>query len=142
MFRHGDRTPITTFPLDPVKPSEWPNGYLIFSRKLSFFISIKFSYGQLTPIGIEQQHYLGAFIRKRYQTLLSPNYTASEIIVRSTDVDRTLMSAQANLVGLYPTLNVTTHGVPIQPVPIHTVSVNSDFVCHIFEMKGMTLFFS
>ena len=40
VFRHGDRTPITTFPTDPVKPSDWPNGYFTFSIKYRvFFIS-------------------------------------------------------------------------------------------------------
>ena len=38
IFRHGDRTPLSTYPTDPVKPSEWPNGYFTFSIKyLRFF---------------------------------------------------------------------------------------------------------
>ncbi len=85
----------------------------------------------MTIAGIEQHHRLGGFLRNRYQSLLSPNYTKSEIYVRSTDVDRTLMSAQSNLVGLYPILNFTDGNVPIQPIPIHTVSINLDFVCYI-----------
>jgi len=85
--------------------------------------------GQLTIAGIEQHHRLGKFIRNRYQSLLSPNYTASEIVVRSTDVDRTLMSAQSNLVGLYPVIDPPIDKVPIQPIPIHTVSIDLDFVC-------------
>jgi hypothetical protein len=106
---------------------------ILSSKENIFLISIKSSYGQLTSIGIEQQHRLGAFIRERYQTLLTPSYTASEISVRSTDVDRTLMSAQSNLVGLYPVLIHTNNSVPIQPVPIHTVSINSDFVYFYIE---------
>ncbi|CAF2381501.1 unnamed protein product [Rotaria sp. Silwood2] len=111
IYRHGDRTPVETFPTDPVKPNEWPNGL-----------------GQLTAAGIEQQHRLGGYLRTRYGSLLSPNYTANEIVVRSTDADRTLMSAQSNLVGLYPVLNMTNDKVPIQPIPIHTVSFNLDFL--------------
>lgn len=111
LFRHGDRTPIVTFPTDPSQEKDWPNGF-----------------GQLTARGIEQQHHLGGVIRKRYNDLLSPNYTRSEIVVRSTDVDRTLMSAQSNLVGLYPVSNPPAGAVPIQPIPIHTVSINSDFL--------------
>lgn len=82
----------------------------------------------MTKTGIEQQHRLGKFIRNRYNSILNENYTSSEIVVRSTDIDRTLMSAQSNLVGLYPVLNMTTDQVPIQPIPIHTVSINLDFV--------------
>jgi hypothetical protein len=78
--------------------------------------------------GIEQQHRLGAYLRTRYGTLLSSVYHPSEFVVRSTDIDRTLMSAQSNLVGLYPALNATSDKVPIQPIPIHTVSINLDFV--------------
>ncbi|CAF1230200.1 unnamed protein product [Rotaria magnacalcarata] len=115
IFRHGDRTPVTTFPTDPVKPSDWPNGL-----------------GQLTSTGIEQHHRLGAYLRNRYGSLLSSNYTASEIAIRSTDLDRTLMSAQSNLIGLYP-INATDNKVPIQPIPVHTVSVNLDFLLGVSD---------
>ena len=93
------------------------------------FIFIECSFGQLTTAGIEQQYRLGQFIRERYQSLLNETYDRSEIFVRSTDVDRTLMSAESNLAGLYPILNSMSDDVPIQPIPIHTVAINTDFVC-------------
>ena len=95
---------------------------------------MKFSYGQLTKIGIEQQHRLGKFIRNRYQNLLSETYNRSEIFVRSTDVDRTLMSAESNLAGLYPVVNPLAEDVPIQPIPIHTVAIETDYVCVWFSI--------
>lgn len=82
----------------------------------------------MTHTGIEQQHRLGGYLRTRYGSLLSSNYSADEISVRSTDVDRTLMSAQSNLAGLYPVVNITGSNIPIQPIPIHTVAANLDFV--------------
>lgn len=87
----------------------------------------------MTAIGIEQQHNLGRFIRGHYESLLNTTYVASEIVVRSTDVDRTLMSAQSNLAGLYPALNASDGRVPIQPIPIHTVPTNLDFVRHLLK---------
>lgn len=94
---------------------------------------IECSYGQLTIRGIEEQYHLGQYIRERYRSLLNDTYIRSEIFVRSTDVDRTLMSCQSNLAGLYPVENSTEHGVPIQPIPIHTVPINTDFVCRILR---------
>jgi lysosomal acid phosphatase len=82
----------------------------------------------LTVAGIEQHHHLGRYLRTRYGSLLSSNYSASEIAVRSTDYDRTLMSAQSNLMGLYPLYNISDDTVPVQPIPIHTVPINQDFV--------------
>jgi hypothetical protein len=41
------------------------------------------------------------------------------------------MSAQSNLVGLYPLSNISNDKVPIQPIPIHTVSMKEDYVCDL-----------
>ena len=55
--------------------------------------------------GTQQHFQLGRLIRKRYTVehqLISPNYTRDEVYVRSTDFDRTLMSALSQLSGLFP----------------------------------------
>ena len=87
----------------------------------------------MTAAGIAQQYRLGKYLRTRYGSILSSTYISSEINVRSTDYDRTLMSAQSNLIGLYPLSNISNDTVPIQPIPIHTVSKNLDFVCYLYS---------
>lgn len=53
-----------------------------------------------------QQHYeLGRLIRKRYTEefrLINSSYTRDQVYIRSTDYDRTLMSALSQLSALFP----------------------------------------
>ncbi|XP_060103698.1 lysosomal acid phosphatase-like [Heteronotia binoei] len=106
VYRHGDRSPISTFPTNPHKETTWNQGY-----------------GQLTRIGIKQQHKLGRFFRNKYGKFLSAEYKRKEIYVLSTDVDRTIMSAQSNLAGLYPPTGsqIWNHRIAWQPIPVHTL---------------------
>ncbi|XP_034461010.1 lysosomal acid phosphatase isoform X1 [Hippoglossus hippoglossus] len=106
LFRHGDRSPVKTFPTDPHQESDWPQGF-----------------GQLSQIGMRQHLELGQFLRNRYKGFLNESYNRHEISVRSTDYDRTLMSAEANLAGLYPPSGqqVFNPNLKWQPIPVHTV---------------------
>ena len=84
--RHGARAPTTFYYWDT--PALWPEGP-----------------GGLTPAGMRQHYLLGQELRRRYvyqQDLLLPNYFQPHIYVFSDDVDRTIMSAQSQLQGLYP----------------------------------------
>ncbi|XP_065845111.1 lysosomal acid phosphatase-like, partial [Oscarella lobularis] len=95
VFRHGDRSPVGTFPNDSHQVGDWPQGW-----------------GQLTQ---ERRHF---FSTRRTDE-------RNEIHVRSTDVDRTLMSAECQMAALYkPTgRQVFLENLDWQPVPIHTVPV-------------------
>lgn len=124
LCRHGDRSPLAQFPADTLPVSKWPEGV-----------------GQLTAIGMRAHYNLGRRLRKRYVDtgFLSLSYKQDEIYVRSTDVDRTLMSATSQLSGLYPPGSPTNYDVRVQfgkdplhdkegglphafqPIPIHTV---------------------
>lgn len=107
LFRHGDRTPIKLYPNDPYKnDSYWPIGY-----------------GQLTNLGKEREYELGRWLRARYDHLLGDKYNKDEIFVESTDVDRTLMSAESSLAGLYPPVGDQRWNPDInwQPIPVHTL---------------------
>lgn len=107
LYRHGARSPSRTYPKDPYQMEWWPQGA-----------------DQLTQEGMREQMALGDYLRQRYVlslNLLSPNYTRKEIYVRSTNIDRALQSAGANLAGLYPPNESQTFSpsLPWQPIPIH-----------------------
>lgn len=79
----------------------------------------------------KQQHYeLGQWLRNQYNSLINETYSKNEIYVRSTDVDRALMSAQSNLAGLFPPKgkDVWKEDLAWQPIPVHTVQEKHDKV--------------
>lgn len=101
--RHGQRMPSIDLPSFPsTDPAEL---------------------GQLTPKGIEQLINLGKTKKEDYikkYNLLSNSYNTKEVYARSTDLDRTLMSANAFLIGMFATENKP------QPFAIHTLPIQDD----------------
>lgn len=51
-----------------------------------------------------------------------------QVYIRSTDFDRTLESAQANLAGLFPEAAPGSPEADWKPIPVHTVPVSEDKV--------------
>ncbi|KAK4037247.1 prostatic acid phosphatase isoform X2 [Daphnia magna] len=122
LYRHGDRTPVRPYPKDPyLNLTNWP-----------------VSWGQLTKEGKDRHFKLGQLNRERYEGFLSESYDPDEIYVRSSDVDRTLMSAQCHLAGLYPPTNQTNQtwnpDLIWQPIPVHTIPKDDDLLL-VLESK-------
>ncbi len=117
IIRHGDRTPFTEI---SGAPHHWAEGL-----------------GELTAQGMQQEYQLGKNLRQKYvyqYHLLPKNYVPETIYVRSSDTDRTLMSAESLLLGLYPLgtgPNLSCLRQPAlpggyQPIPIHTIAQDKD----------------
>ncbi|XP_036287372.1 prostatic acid phosphatase isoform X4 [Pipistrellus kuhlii] len=82
----------------------------------------------VTLMGMEQHYELGEYIRKRYGKFLNESYKHQQVYVRSTDIDRTLMSAMTNLAALFPPdgISLWNPNLPWQPIPVHTVPLMED----------------
>ncbi|VIO94300.1 Uncharacterized protein BM_BM10063 [Brugia malayi] len=111
IWRHGDRAPAHYFPN--------------FTEK--YMIAFPRGMGNLTKIGAEQAEQLGLLLQRRY---INPgNITSKQIYIRSTDVHRTIETAQHVLKGMsFPdtrinvelTTNVDTAGNPFFDCPVAT----------------------
>jgi len=62
----------------------------------------------------------------------------TQVYVRSTDFDRTLMSAECNLAGLFPPQGsqVWNSELRWQPIPVHTVPKKKDYVSNLEAVTG------
>ncbi|CAH3021129.1 unnamed protein product, partial [Porites evermanni] len=123
VYRHGNRSPTHIYPNDPYKEDAWPQGL-----------------GMLTQKGMRQEYALGKFLKKRYMEkfkLLNSTYIHKELYIRSTDVDRCLMSAQTQLNGLYPPRGnqIWRDNLDWQPIGIHVVPKKDDYLLRPFDYK-------
>ncbi|VEN39474.1 unnamed protein product [Callosobruchus maculatus] len=129
VFRHGDRSPLDSFPNDPYfNGTYWPMGV-----------------GQLLNFGKNNSYQLGRYLRQRYKTFLSDQYKRQEIEVLSSDVDRTIMSAQLMLAAMYPPTpeDVWLEGFPWQPIPVHSITKKIDnLIGFDFECPKRSLLFN
>eukprot|EP00357_Protocruzia_adherens_P033549 CAMPEP_0115010638 /NCGR_PEP_ID=MMETSP0216-20121206/23443_1 /TAXON_ID=223996 /ORGANISM="Protocruzia adherens, Strain Boccale" /LENGTH=339 /DNA_ID=CAMNT_0002378907 /DNA_START=990 /DNA_END=2009 /DNA_ORIENTATION=+ len=67
--------------------------------------NFRYGHAELSPTGMRQHYLLGKELRRRYvdkEGLLSASYVPTELYVRSSDYNRTIQSAQSQLMGLYP----------------------------------------
>ncbi|XP_031776592.2 lysosomal acid phosphatase-like [Nasonia vitripennis] len=121
LFRHGDRTPekVEIYKTDPYDPDFYE----------------QYGYGQLHKAGMEREHKLGEMLRKRYNDFLG-DYYVDDIYAYSTDYDRTKMSLQLVLNGLYPPTAKMRWSANIEwfPIPTHYEPFETDFIS--FDVNG------
>ncbi|KAI6197932.1 Sidoreflexin [Aphelenchoides besseyi] len=90
-------------------------------------------FGQLSPEGVNQHIRLGKKLRARYSQFISPEYKSEEIYVRSSDVNRTILSAHANMIGFYAEQKDWPAG--FSPVPIHSVPEEFDYMDVVNQLR-------
>ena len=113
IFRHGIRSPEES-DFDPDK----------------FWEAI--GYGELTGPGMRQQYILGAALLDTYPSLLGATYSPGAIYVQSAQENRTIVSAESQLYGIYnntgPSLaanyNITLADPPFNSTNVNTVVTN------------------
>ncbi|XP_044743086.1 venom acid phosphatase Acph-1-like [Chrysoperla carnea] len=114
IFRHGDRMIDETesYPNDP-------------NINIDFY---PLSLGQLTNNGKLRAYRLGQMLRKRYNNFLGEFYNSEIVQTISTDYDRTKMSAQLVLAGLFPPVKAQQwdHRLLWQPIPTAYITEKED----------------
>lgn len=82
-------------------------------------------------MGKKHEYELGLWLRLRYESFLEGGYNYDTILVDSSDVDRTLMSAELVLAAMFPPSDRemwNEFNFTWQPIPVHTVPVDQDYV--------------
>jgi len=65
--------------------------------------------GELTNLGRRQHYEIGLKTRKRYSFFLENEYNPKEVLIYSTEYNRTMMSVGQQLLGLYNNINYSDH---------------------------------
>ncbi|XP_029036303.2 venom acid phosphatase Acph-1-like isoform X2 [Osmia bicornis bicornis] len=129
LFRHGDRT---------------PDKKEIYPKLPTNHIYETLGYGQLTEVGKMRVHRLGKMLRQRYDKFLG-KAQYGEVYAISTDFDRTKMSLQLILNGLYsPTTNETQNQIHSSAIPtlyyprlLDTVLLSQVCPTYVEELRGV-----
>ncbi|CAH0722839.1 unnamed protein product, partial [Brenthis ino] len=110
-FRHGARTPVSSYKSDPFKNYQWPDGL-----------------GSLTNVGKLQLYELGKKYRSYYANFIPEDYYEKDVLIRSSDKSRCMMSAYTFLAGLYPPSEkqMWHPEIPWQPIPVYSLPRDLD----------------
>lgn len=106
VWRHGDRNPYEIWPTDQQNGAEsWPEGL-----------------GELTKEGIRQMFDLGQLFHDQYSFLLNFTWNPDYVKFYSGESNRTIASAQALTVGMFPPVErqIWNPDLLWLPIPIHS----------------------
>lgn len=111
LFRHGERSPTSTYPNDIHKNYKWEGGL-----------------GYLTNRGKLQMYTLGQNLRAHYQEFLPKYYWPVDTNFTSSYSERCLMSAELVGAGMFPPTDFQIWNSELlwQPIPIHYLPRNLD----------------
>ncbi|EFN63832.1 Testicular acid phosphatase-like protein [Camponotus floridanus] len=125
LMRHGERTPLLkeTYPKDPYNESAYE----------------PWGMGQLTNQGKLTEYRIGTMLRQRYSHFLDSLYRPYDIYAVSTEADRTKMSLQLMLAGLYPpdTRQMWNPDLPWLAIPTHYVPKRVDM---LLKSEGCSIY--
>ena len=116
LLRHGERTPR--------EKELWPKD----THDLSSYEP--WGLGQMTNQGKMREYRIGQMLRERYDEFLGDIYHPRDVYAISSDIDRTKMSLQLVLAGLYhpsPT-QLWNESLPWMPIPIHYMPEKIDIL--------------
>eukprot|EP00698_Gefionella_okellyi_P008430 TRINITY_DN2094_c0_g1_i1.p1 TRINITY_DN2094_c0_g1~~TRINITY_DN2094_c0_g1_i1.p1 ORF type:complete len:355 (+),score=54.92 TRINITY_DN2094_c0_g1_i1:105-1169(+) len=137
LSRHGDRTPTTAIKTSPVEwtCSENQLQHVGFGTDATVLLPDRLHRviadanhmvlegncfaGQLTTIGFDEVAALGAWLQQAYVVntpLIDGSYNADQVYVRSSNVPRTIQSAQGILAGLFPQMKPTSDSAVVVPI--------------------------
>ncbi|XP_043470001.1 venom acid phosphatase Acph-1-like [Leptopilina heterotoma] len=121
LFRHGDRTPDTLYPGIPYTNEDYfPAGI-----------------GGLTNHGKLRAFKFGETLRQRYNDFLGSTYITRDVVAQSSDFERTKMTLQLVLAGLYPPDGLQTwkNDLNWQPIPFRSIyPITKDYIFRRFDV--------
>jgi prostatic aicd phosphatase len=113
LFRHGNRVPNgQAYTNNPINDeSYYPEGY-----------------GQLTNEGKRTEYRIGTTLRQRYNRFLGPTWNINYIETRTTNINRTKMSLELVLAGLWPPTGTQRWmpGLNWQPIPYNYLTSDKE----------------
>lgn len=79
---------------------------------------------------MKQMYNLGKWLHEEYEGFIDNPYQTTTTLIRSSDAERCIMSAQALLAGLYPPSeqDIFVPDLKWLPVPIHSIPRELDTV--------------
>ena len=127
-FRHGARAPTTFY-----------NNLDLFGHKWEIGV------GELSENGYKQEYLIGLRNKNRYKKFIDLNYDPKEILIFSTNVNRTIASAQSQIMALFGDKNYSVNsiiGTNAQP-PINiseSIIVYAGYVSNNVPSKSHKIF--